>query len=73
MIPIVHAAFLRCLEHLYPDGITNKHQHRDLLKVFLMGWIEAAHQNGFEARDALAIAKQATDYNWWPDPSWFNK
>ena len=70
MIPIVQAAFLRSMKYLYPDGIENRQQHRDLVKVFLMGWIESAHKNGFEAGDALAIAKQATDYNWWPGPSW---
>ena len=70
MIPIFQARFLQCMEFLYPDGLADKHQHRDLVKVFLMGWIEACHFTGENAQDALAVAKQATDFNWWPNKSW---
>lgn len=35
------AAFLNCMKHLYPQGVTSREQLRDLIHAFSMGWAES--------------------------------
>lgn len=58
------------LRLLYPDGLENSHQHRDLVKVWLMGFLAAVDIHDEVRPFVLAIIKPLTDFNWWPDDGW---
>lgn len=66
--------YIGCMRDLYPDGldwVKQRRQHRDLIRTFTMGWIEALLL--FNARLAgqyLDALSHTSDLNWWPDDSW---
>lgn len=63
--------FRESMRFIYPNGTPpNKHQWRDLCKVYVMGWIDSAHSHEFNDPDAIAVAKMMTNFNWWPDDTW---
>ena len=65
--------FLDCMRHLYPTGTPeNQHAHRDMIRVFAMGWIESLLAAGQEQlADAwLQEYTPMADLDWWPDESW---
>lgn len=68
-------SFLSEIRYLFPGGLDWKaqaRQHRDLILVFSMGWIEAMINRGDDdaIRKAAAECKHMADPNWWPDESW---
>lgn len=72
LIQKMKAKFLECMKYMYPEGITNQHQHRDLIRVFGMGWLECLLATN---QDQVASAwleewSPYVDLNWWPDESW---
>jgi len=65
--------FKRDMAFIYPDGVTDKKQWRDICKIWIMGYITALHCNVgpcAELTSAMHYAKQMTDYNWYPDDEW---
>jgi hypothetical protein len=60
------------MKYIYPDGVSSAGQHRDVIRCFLMGWVEAF----LARRDRLVVAGMIDEYNkttnekWWPDESW---
>lgn len=68
-------SFLNEIHYLFPGGLnwdTMKRQHRDIIHIYSMGWIEALLKHGNDAavRSAAEFCKPMTDPNWWPDDSW---
>lgn len=68
-------AFLKDMLVQYPQGlnpITEKHQWRDLIRAFAMGWCDALMS--VNARDKVAEwveeFRPLSDHNWWPDMTW---
>jgi hypothetical protein len=67
------AKFRECMREIFPEGPpANQHQHRDMIRVFSMGWLESLLTTG---QDQIADA-WLQDYvpmahvDWWPDESW---
>ncbi len=65
-------AFKRDMLYIYPDGVDNPTQHRDLIRTYSMGWASALVSVGSE--DALRRwTEEATlivSEKWMPDLSW---
>jgi hypothetical protein len=63
-------AFKMCMLYLYPGGVANPLQHRDLVRCFCMGWIEALkHHNTLTDQELDKLAEIAKE-DWMPDSSW---
>lgn len=72
--------FLRSIRMIYPDGVTDKHHMRDIIKIYFMGYLDSlgescliALENEQLKRDyaiALSLVKPMTNLNWWPDSTW---
>jgi len=64
--------FLEDMRRLWPGGCVSAYQHRDLVRVFAMGWCDALMHAG-AADEVLRWGEQfgaIADENWWPDQSW---
>lgn len=65
-------AFLESMRQLYPDGVNNREQHRDLIHCYSMGWCDAL----MAANDKAAVAAWCEEFEpisklgWFPDASW---
>lgn len=57
---------------IYPDGVSNAKHHRDICKIYIMGYINALGSGGLNQHELeyLNILKFTTDFNWWPDKKW---
>jgi len=68
----VRESFLRDMKLIYPDGVDNREQHRDLVRTYSMGWVSSLMEVG----NREAIEKWVKDFaylskpGWWPDLSW---
>lgn len=63
--------FKKCMIIMYPKGVNNELQHRDLVRVFIMAWMEALILfNPNEARKTLPQYAPITAEDWLPDESW---
>lgn len=64
--------FRECMRAMYPAGVTNQHQHRDLARVFFYAWCESllAADHLREVNELLEEYEAIRDPNWWPDESW---
>lgn len=64
--------FLICMTIMYPNGVSNIIQHRDLVRVFTMSWVEALlHNNQSEAvQELVADYDILANEEWLPDESW---
>ena len=65
-------ACMASLKSLYPQGVREAQQHRDLIKVYLSGWLGALKENGVAQNEGLKkeAMRIACDPNWWPDNEW---
>ena len=65
-------AFLQSMRLIYPQGVDNAYQHRDVVRIYSMGWCDAL----MAADQKQAVAawveefRPLADLNWWPDASW---
>jgi hypothetical protein len=69
----VKERFLKAMAFMYPDGVPwGGHQHRDLVRIFMMGYGEALMATGQDEEMAQFIFdwKHTADVNWWPDETW---
>ncbi len=67
------AAFLKCMRYLYGNSPpSNPAQHRDLIRAFSMGWVEALEFQGNTAamQQSLDSIKAIVHPTWWPDETW---
>jgi hypothetical protein len=66
------ASCLECMRYIFPDGVANQHQHRDVIRCFMMGWVEAMQnsQNSAAVTQFVSEFSHTADLNWWPDESW---
>ena len=66
------AKFLEDMRFLWPNGVEDRGQHRDIIRVYAMGWGSALMATG----DKAAVEKWVEEYaviaapGWWPDLSW---
>jgi hypothetical protein len=61
--------------HVWPGGLDwqkDKRQHRDMILLYAMGWLDALAHAGCEDHLAQVAEeyKYTADFNWWPDESW---
>lgn len=68
-------AFLKAMAEVWPGGLdwqNDKRQHRDMIRLFTMGWMEALESLGKEEECRLLYEeyKYLSDYNCWPDETW---
>lgn len=65
-------SFLRDMKFIYPDGVDNKNQHRDLVWTYAMGWGSSliASNQVETLRKWADEFEHIKDHNWWPDLSW---
>lgn len=64
-------AFKKCMRHLYPKGVGDPSQLGDLVKTFVMGWIEGLDSVNCEPEKwDIETAAKMTDPDWRPDTSW---
>lgn len=65
-------AFILSMQHIYPGGVDNMHQMRDLVRVYSMGWCDALMARG----DKAAVQAWCTEFGpisatgWFPDATW---
>jgi hypothetical protein len=63
-----------CLTHLrisYPKGVDTAQQHRDIIRIFAIGY--AAGMQATKGNITVELdteLKRLADMNWWPDESW---
>ena len=65
-------AFLESIRYMYPEGVDDLHQMRDLIRIYSMGWCDALmhHEDKEGVEKWFAECKVISDLNWWPDDSW---
>lgn len=68
----MRAAFLRCMKLQYPMGPASAYQHRDLIRCFSTGWVEALKDvdNCGAVQDWMNEYAATADPNWWPGREW---
>lgn len=68
---MIKAAFLRCMQRLFPRGVSDRRQMRDLALAFCMGFGEGTW---FARRSEWAVIapelEAITWPDWMPDDSW---
>lgn len=64
--------FLEGMRLMYPEGNVSRIQHRDLIRVYAMGWCDclAADENWAAVGEWTSEFAPLVDFNWWPDASW---
>lgn len=65
-------SFLKSIRHMYPVGVGNAHQHRDLVRCYCMGYTDSLIERGDSAAVESLVPQlsRMADINWWPDSSW---
>ena len=65
-------AFRRDMRLMWPNGPASAHQHRDIVRVFAMGWCDALMAVGAKEAVEAFVREFASisDPNWWPGESW---
>jgi hypothetical protein len=69
---VMKESFLKSAKLMYPDGVSQAYQHRDLVRVYSIGWCDALVNSGDmeRVRQWTEEFKPLADLNWWPDDSW---
>jgi hypothetical protein len=63
---------MRALKMSYPDGVGTAQQHRDIIRVYAIGWGDSLKASG----NLIALEAFRTEFayiadpNWWPNETW---
>jgi hypothetical protein len=64
--------FKKSMQYIYPNGVDNPAQWRDLIRVYMMGWFDVLVANDLKdvAATYLEQYEKVSGKGWWPDDSW---
>lgn len=64
--------FLKSIRHMYPAGVADAHQQRDLIRCYAIGYCDSLIERGDREAVKSLVPEMAAmaDENWWPDSSW---
>lgn len=65
-------SFKRDMRFIYPEGVDNATQYRDLIRTYSMGWVSAfmAANDKPRVEEQVPFLREMTDPAWRPDASW---
>lgn len=65
-------SLFRSIRFIYPQGVDNLEQFRDIIRIYYMGYIDAMMKvgNKSEIEKAYEFGRQMCAKEWLPDSSW---
>lgn len=66
------AQCMKAMKLAYPHGVGTAQQHRDIIRVYFIGWGDCLKAQGdtIALEEFVKVFGYIADLNWWPDNSW---